>query len=91
MPSGEEAALVVLSAEVNGKSVRVHVQLLGEAHNWAIMAYQRELPLTVTGNLVYERRTWRLTGEIEVDSQYLRRLADSDSPDVGPGRGEALS
>ncbi|GAA0651130.1 hypothetical protein GCM10010174_88510 [Kutzneria viridogrisea] len=68
----EEVASIVLSADVGGKVRSVHVSLSGDDHNWAIVAYQRKLPFTVTGDLVYERRAWRLTGDIEVDASFLR-------------------
>jgi hypothetical protein len=45
-------------------------------HELAIKSYQSKLPLIVTGDLVFERRAWRLTGDIEVDA----RLLDRGSP-----------
>ncbi|MFD0630185.1 hypothetical protein ACFQ2K_54040 [Streptomyces sanglieri] len=47
------------------------------------MAYERQLPFTVTGDLTYERRAWRLTGRIEVDPSFLRHLSGTDNPDSG--------
>ncbi|MEU2975459.1 hypothetical protein ABZ678_00185 [Streptomyces hirsutus] len=83
MPDSEEAGTAIIAAEVNRKTLRVHVPLTGEDHNWAIMAYERQLPFTVTGDLSYERRAWRLTGRIEVDTSFLRHLSGSDNPDSG--------
>ncbi|MFF5345298.1 hypothetical protein ACFY4H_32105 [Streptomyces althioticus] len=83
IPDSEEAGTAIIAAEVNRKTLRVHVPLTGEDHNWAIMAYERQLPFTVTGDLSYERRAWRLTGRIEVDPSFLRHLSDSDNPDSG--------
>ncbi|MDX2544681.1 hypothetical protein ACOT81_20475 [Streptomyces sp. WI04-05B] len=76
-PSEEETATAIVAAEVNGKTLRVHVPLVGEDHGWAIIAYERQLPFTVTGDLSYERRAWRLTGHIEVDSRFLRPISGS--------------
>ncbi|MFE4910759.1 hypothetical protein ACFRCX_04235 [Streptomyces sp. NPDC056652] len=83
MPDSEEAGTAIIAAEVNRKTLRVHVPLTGEDHNWAIMAYERQLPFTVTGDLSYERRAWRLTGRIEVDPSFLRHLSGPDNPDSG--------
>lgn len=83
MPDSEEAGTAIIAAEVNRKTLRVHVPLTGEDHNWAIMAYERQLPFTVTGDLTYERRAWRLTGRIEVDPSFLRHLSGMDNPDSG--------
>ncbi|MFJ8888139.1 hypothetical protein ACIRJR_32715 [Streptomyces sp. NPDC102402] len=69
---GEEIASVVLTADVNGKQRLVHSNLSGEDHEWAIKAYRQKLPFTVTGDLAYERRSWRLTGDIEVDPSFLQ-------------------
>lgn len=46
------------------------------------MAYQEKIPLTVIGDLAFERGTWRL-GNSEVDSSFLefqmsRRGRDRD-------------
>ncbi len=83
MPDSEEAGTAIIAAEVSRKTLRVHVPLTGEDHNWAIMAYERQLPFTVTGDLSYERRAWRLTGRIEVDPSFLRHLSGPDNPDSG--------
>lgn len=70
-PDDSESGIVQISAEVDGKVRVVHVPLSGEDHQWAIFAYQRRIPFTVTGDLVYERRAWRLVGNIVVDSEFL--------------------
>lgn len=80
-PSGEEAGTAIVIAEINGKTLRVHVPLAGEDHGWAIMAYEQQLPFTVTGDLSYERRAWRLSGRIEVDSSFLRHRSGSGTPE----------
>jgi hypothetical protein len=49
--------------------------LTGPDHGLAIRAYAQKKPLIVTGDLVFERRAWRLTGDMEVDA----RLLDSGS------------
>ncbi|MFD6995116.1 hypothetical protein ACFWA5_02285 [Streptomyces mirabilis] len=82
-PSDDESAIIAVAAEVRGKTLRVQVPLTGENHGWAIMAYRRQLPFTVTGDLSYERRAWRLTGNIEVDSSFLQHLSGSSTPDLG--------
>ncbi len=66
----EETGTVVLEAEVKGRRRNVSVTLSGADHRWAIMAYQEKIPLTVTGDLVFERGAWRL-GNPEVDSSFL--------------------
>jgi hypothetical protein len=71
-----EASSVVLSAEVNGRYRNVHMVLTGDYHESAIKAYRLKRPLIVTGDLVFERRAWRLTGDIDVDT----RLLDRDHP-----------
>ncbi|MEV0910035.1 hypothetical protein [Streptomyces hokutonensis] len=80
-PDDEGAGTAIVAAEVNGRILRVHVPLVREDHGWAIMAYERQLPFTVTGDLSYERRAWRLTGHIDVDSSSLRYQPGTESPD----------
>ncbi|UNZ18048.1 hypothetical protein HC362_14265 [Streptomyces sp. 891-h] len=80
-PSEEEAGTAIVVAEINGKTLRVHVPLAGEDHGWAIMAYEQRLPFTVTGDLAYERRAWRLSGRIEVDSSFLRHRMGLGTPE----------
>ncbi|WP_078900728.1 hypothetical protein [Streptomyces sp. SBT349] len=73
----EETASITLAAEVNGKQRHVHLTVSGEDHDWAIVAYRQKLPFTVTGDLTYERRAWRLMGEIAVDASFLEHHAAS--------------
>jgi hypothetical protein len=78
----DETATVSLAADVDGKQRTVHATLSNEDHEWAIVAYQQKIPLNITGNLVFERNAWRLTGA-EVDSTFLqtvmeRRRGDAD-------------
>ncbi|MEH0513389.1 hypothetical protein QBC31_22195 [Streptomyces sp. B21-079] len=82
-PSEEEAGTAIVVAEINGRTLRVHVPLVGEDHGWAIMAYEQRLPFTVTGDLSYERRAWRLAGHIEVDSSFLRHRSGSGTSESG--------
>jgi hypothetical protein len=70
-----EAGSVVISAEVGGRRRNVHMVLTNHDHDLAIKSYQSKRPLIVTGDLAFERRAWRLTGDITVDA----RLVDSDS------------
>lgn len=79
--SEEEAGTAIVVAEINGKTLRVHVPLVGADHGWAIMAYEQRLPFTVTGDLSYERRAWRLSGHIEVDSSFLRHRSGFGTPE----------
>jgi hypothetical protein len=69
----DDVGSAIISAEVNGRRRNVHVTLSGEDHRRAIEAYQRRLPLIVTGDLLFERRAWRLVGEIEVDPRLIER------------------
>jgi hypothetical protein len=72
-----ETGSIVLIAEAAGRTRNVQVPLTPEDHEWAIVAYRNKWPFTVTGDLVFARRAWRLTGEIEVDARFLeQRLAD---------------
>jgi len=45
--------------------------LNGTDHELAIKSYQSKHPVVVTGDLVFERRAWRLTGNVEVDGRLL--------------------
>lgn len=75
----EEVGTIVLHTEVHGRIRNVKLVLTGQAHDWAIQAYRAKIPLTVTGDLSYERRSWRLTNA-EVDSSFLeQRLGMGDS------------
>jgi hypothetical protein len=67
----DEDGSAIISAEVNGRRRNVHMILSGPDHGLAIRAYARKKPLIVTGDLVFERRAWRLTGHIEVDARLL--------------------
>jgi len=69
----DETGSVVLSAEVNGRKRNVHMIMSGADHDRAINAYQRKLPLIVTGDLLFERRVWRLVGDLEVDASIVER------------------
>lgn len=70
-----DAGAVVISAEVNGRRRNVHMVLYGEDHSRAITSYQQQLPLIVTGDLVFERRAWRMVGDIDVDASLIERHA----------------
>ncbi|MGH3943071.1 MAG: hypothetical protein ACRDTG_31495 [Pseudonocardiaceae bacterium] len=72
----EESATIILVADVHNRLRSVHITLTGEDHEWAILAYRRKLPFTVTGDLVFERGAWRLTGHITVDSSFLEHRKD---------------
>ncbi|MGW2161625.1 hypothetical protein [Nonomuraea sp. NPDC001699] len=76
----EEVGAIVILADVNGRTRSVHLTLSGRDHDWAIRAYQNKIPLTVTGNLAYERRAWRLQGDVEVDTSFLQHTL-GDLPD----------
>lgn len=69
----DETGSVVISAEVNGRKRNVHMTMSGADHDRAIEAYQRKLPLIVTGDLVFERRAWRLAGDLDVDASIVER------------------
>ncbi|WP_030478381.1 hypothetical protein [Lentzea albidocapillata] len=68
----QEETTIVLSAEVRGRTRKIHVPLSGEDYDWAIFAHRSRLPFTVTGNLAFERGAWRLTGPVTVDSSFLQ-------------------
>jgi hypothetical protein len=77
----DETGSVVLSAEVNGRKRNVHMTMSGADHDRAIEAYRRKLPLIVTGDLVFERRAWRLAGDLEVDASFVEnRRREIDQP-----------
>jgi hypothetical protein len=77
----EETGTVVIRAVVRGRERNVHVTLSGDDHDWAIRAYRAKIPLTVTGDLVYERQVWRLLGEVELDTSFLRHTLGDDTED----------
>lgn len=76
----KDSSLVTLLTQVRGKPRSVHMVLTGEDHHWAIMAYLKKIPIGVTGNLAFERRAWRLSGEITIDTGFLRHAADERGP-----------
>lgn len=82
----EESATVALQADVSGKQRTVHMSLAGDDHRWAIIAYSGRLPFTVTGDLTFERRAWRLSN-VEVDPSYFQfrgqRLLEDPSSNHG--------
>jgi hypothetical protein len=82
-PNDGEAATVIISAEVSGRKRNVHLTLTGRQHDLAIQAYRLKLPIVVTGDLTYARRTWQLEGAIELDEDMLlRRIADARGADT---------
>ncbi|MEU6299997.1 hypothetical protein [Streptomyces erythrochromogenes] len=81
----EETAEVIVKADVRGRVRNIRMRLAGEDHQWAILAYQRKLPFTVTGDLAFERRSWWLTGDIRVDSSFLlHTMQNSDWRQLAP-------
>ena len=78
----EQTASVTLSAEVNGKQRLVHTTLSQDEHEWAITAYRRKIPFTVSGKLVFERRSWRLV-EPQVDSRFIRHITETAGESEG--------
>jgi hypothetical protein len=80
--SGDEAASIVISAEIRGRRRNVHLILTGRHHDLAIQAYRLKLPIVITGDLIYARRTWRLEGNLELDeSTLLRQIGNAQEPD----------
>ena len=78
-----EAAAVIISANVSGRRRNVHLTLTGPQHDLAIQAYRLKLPIVVTGDLTFARRTWHLEGTVELDEDLLlRRIADARSTDA---------
>ncbi|WP_067490610.1 hypothetical protein [Actinomadura hibisca] len=76
----DEGGTIVLHAEVNGRMRKVQVPLAGPDYDWAIIAHRAKQPLTVSGELTFERRSWRL-GNPEVDSRFLRQqFGEGDRP-----------
>lgn len=63
----QEATSIVLSTHVDGRPRKVHIPLTGDEYELAIRAHQTKRPIIVSGNLVFERGAWRLTGSITVD------------------------
>lgn len=77
----DETGVVVILADVHGRTRNVHLTLSGTDHDWAIRAYRRKLPLTVTGDLAYERHAWRMQGDVELDTSFLRHTLGEDPED----------
>ncbi|WP_107660804.1 hypothetical protein [Nocardia suismassiliense] len=69
----QEATSIVLSTHVDGRPRKVHVPLAGEEYAWAIRAHQSRQPIVVSGDLIFERGVWRLTGDISVDPSFIDR------------------
>ncbi|MFI6168012.1 hypothetical protein ACIBCN_14620 [Nocardia sp. NPDC051052] len=69
----QEASSIVLSTHVDGRPRKVHVPLTGEDYASAIRAHQSKQPIVVSGDLIFERGVWRLTGTINVDPNFLDR------------------
>ncbi|WP_405166115.1 hypothetical protein OG203_14160 [Nocardia sp. NBC_01499] len=69
----QEASSIVLSTHVDGRPRKVHVPLAGEEYAWAIRAHQSKQPIVVSGDLIFERGVWRLTGTINVDPNFVDR------------------
>jgi hypothetical protein len=65
-PDGD--GIVEISTEVDGLPTIVTVHLFAEAHNLAINAYSERTPLTIEGDLRYERKSWVLYGVSRVTS-----------------------
>jgi hypothetical protein len=77
----DETGSVVLAADIHGRKRNVHLTVNGSDHDRAIEAYQYKLPLIVSGDLVFERRAWRLIGDLEVDASFVdRRRREIDQP-----------
>ncbi|MGW3030198.1 hypothetical protein ACWDCB_03085 [Streptomyces sp. NPDC001178] len=77
----DDVASVVIAAEVHGRVRNVHMELSAEDHDWAILAYRNKIPITVSGDLAYERRAWRFVGQAELDADFLRhRFGESPRP-----------
>lgn len=73
-----EVTSIVLAAPVNGRERRVHVSLSGEDYDWAIVAHRNRKPLVVTGDLVFERNAWRLSGNVTVDTTFVRNTGETN-------------
>jgi hypothetical protein len=78
-----EAAAAIISADVDGRKRNVHLTLTGRQHDLAIRAYRLKLPIVVTGDLTFTRRTWHLEGSVEMDEGVLlRHIADARRRDT---------
>lgn len=70
----EDSGPVTILGEVEGGLRKVVVELAGEEHRWAILAYQSHLPVIVSGALV-KRGSWRLEGPVRLDVEAIRQLS----------------
>jgi hypothetical protein len=59
---------IVLRTEIFDRIRNVYFSLSGDDNITAISAYLDQLPLTVTGDLVFERQRWRLVGDIQLEA-----------------------
>ncbi|WP_040737642.1 hypothetical protein [Nocardia tenerifensis] len=71
----QEVSSIVLSTHVDGRPRKVHVSLTGNEYLRAIRAHQSRQPIVVSGDLIFERGVWRLTGAINVDASFADRQA----------------
>lgn len=69
----QEATSTVLSTHVDGRPRKVHIPLAGSDYDWAIRAHRGKQPIVVSGDLIFERGAWRLTGTIGVAPSFLDR------------------
>ncbi len=73
-----ETTSIVLSTHVDGRPRKVHVPLAGQEYEWAIRAHRSRQPIVVSGDLIFERGAWWLTGAIAVDPSFIDRETDTD-------------
>ncbi|AOS61565.1 hypothetical protein [Actinoalloteichus hymeniacidonis] len=69
-----DSTSIVLTTHVNGRLRKVQVPLAGLDYEGAIQAHRSKQPIVVTGDLIFERGAWRLTGAISIDPGSLDRL-----------------
>lgn len=72
-------AKIVIRADIgHGNRKNVHLRLSGrDHHQLAIQAYSAQIPVRVSGDLVFTSRRWRLTGNVELDASFMQsRLSD---------------
>lgn len=60
----EESNTIVLTTLVDDQRRRVHIPLASDDYNTAVAAHRDKKPIIVTGQLVFERQAWRLTGDV---------------------------
>ncbi|MET3952688.1 hypothetical protein [Arthrobacter sp. UYEF36] len=78
-PGSDQEGEVVVRADVEGRDRRITVPLFGRQYDWAIRAHRARLPLTVTGVLAKEGRSWRLedaSADTEILELYFRDRSD---------------